>query len=111
MRNTKTTRTVRHLRPCGGFTARRCSLTVWLKSQRVDNRKVFMQASKSGSRALEKIHRLRKIGDGFDEALLVWRDENVLARELLEQGCRFAEILRQNIHRITAIHAGRAIAS
>src|SRR6266536_6305969 len=51
------------------------------------------------SRALEKIHRLRKIGDGFDEALLVWRDENVLARELLEQGCRFAEILRQNATR------------
>src|SRR6266496_4036784 len=33
-------------------------------------------------------------------ALLIRRYENVLARKLLEQGCRLAEIRRQNINRI-----------
>ena len=34
------------------------------------------------------------------ETLLIRRDENVLARKLLEQGCRLAKIRGQNINRI-----------
>lgn len=37
---------------------------------------------------------------GPDENLLIRRYENVFARKLLEQGCRFAEIRCQNVNRI-----------
>jgi hypothetical protein len=37
-----------------------------------------------------------------DDPLLIRRYENVLARKLFEQGCRFAKICGQNIHRIAS---------
>jgi hypothetical protein len=42
-----------------------------------------------------------------DETLLIWRYENVLAGKLLEQGCRLAEIRRQNIDRIAGDPRGK----
>ena len=47
-----------------------------------------------------RVARKRQADASADETLLIRRNENVFARKLLEQGCRLAEIRRQNVNRI-----------